>query len=697
MILERLVIRNFRQFKGEQEIIFSDNREKNVTLIHAENGFGKTTLLNAILWALYGHKGLTPDFEGKDQLIHNGMAYSYRNKPNELEATVHLTFSHDGARYMLSRAINLAEQNVDPRENRMSLDILQNGQTFPNVDRPQHRINAIIPDGISKFLFFNGERIDALGLDKNKEQVTEAIHQMLGLKLLRSTIEDLNHNNVRGRFRRELADKTSDEKRDLIDRQAEQEKKKEQAETKLSTAQDEIQAIDNEIVTIEAKLAANKETHQLQAKRAQLQRQKDELSARVDGVNKRLTKLIAEDGYTLFTTELVAKGKAIMKDLRAKNQIPAPVLDTFLQQLLDEGICICERCLEPGSNEYEAVKKKLSNAPNQDFNNAVSALDHAVGILEGVAETTRENLQQLTRERVELTQRIRAIEGELEDIHQKVGSKDDEKVKELEESRRAKALKRDELTSRCGALKKEIEIAAEAIAKLQGQIRRMEDQEEQAMQAQRRVDAVEECSRVVSELLQAETEELRPILNDTISEHFSNIVIHDYWAELTEEFHLRIRHKIVSDEDETLEENVNLGSGMRQVMLLVFVSSLLALARERSQIPTILKNLSGNEYPLITDSPFGQLDKNLRSGVASYVPQLAPQIVILVTPTQYEGPVEEALRKTNRTAKRYYLAYHGPQNSLSKGANATLKIEGNEYQQYFASDEEFTEIKELGQ
>ena len=43
MILERLVLENFRQFKGRQELVFSDLRERNVTIVHAENGFGKTT------------------------------------------------------------------------------------------------------------------------------------------------------------------------------------------------------------------------------------------------------------------------------------------------------------------------------------------------------------------------------------------------------------------------------------------------------------------------------------------------------------------------------------------------------------------------------------------------------------------------------------------------------------------------------
>jgi len=54
MILERLVLENFRQFKGRQELVFSDLRERNVTVVHAENGFGKTTLLKALLWAFMG-------------------------------------------------------------------------------------------------------------------------------------------------------------------------------------------------------------------------------------------------------------------------------------------------------------------------------------------------------------------------------------------------------------------------------------------------------------------------------------------------------------------------------------------------------------------------------------------------------------------------------------------------------------------
>ena len=695
MILERLVIKNFRQFKGEQEIVFSDNRERNVTLIHAENGFGKTTLLNSILWALYGHRGLTGDFEGQDKLIHNGLAHSYRNKSSELETSVQLTFKHDDARYILTRALTLAEQKTDARKDHMTLETLRDGQTI-TLDRAQNRIQAIIPDGISKFLFFNGERINELGLDKNRGQVTEAIHQMLGLNLLQQTIEDLNSNKVRGEFRRQLRDNTSDEKRELIDQIKEWEAKQKKTQEDLVRTKQEVDSIDKEIELIENKLEANKEAHELQARRARLESERSKKEQKKEEVSKRLAKLVAEDGYTLFTPDLVQHGKAIMGDLREQNMIPAPVIDSFLKQLLEDGRCICERCLEPGSDEYNIVSQRLSDAPDQDFNNAVSALDHAIGVLEHSAEVTREQLTQLHKERVELTATIRNLSGFIEEIHQKLGSKDDDKVKELEESRRTNVLKHDEKKTQIGRIGGDLDSCASAISALQKRRSAMNEKENKAALAQRRVDAVEECERVLKQLLEAETKELLPLLNAEISEHFKKIIDRDYRAELSEDFDLRIRHTIGGDGDEETEEDVALSTGQRQVKLLVFIASLLALARRRSEIPTILRGLSGNEYPLVTDAPFGNISV-FRAGISRWVPNLAPQVTILLTPGQYDGSVENALREGGRVAKRYYLTYHGPKHLLRDDAQTSITVEGKKYQQYFEAKEEFTEIRELGQ
>ena len=54
MIIKSLKLNNFRQYKGIQKIIFSTDKEKNVTVIKGENGSGKTTLLEAFTWCFYG-------------------------------------------------------------------------------------------------------------------------------------------------------------------------------------------------------------------------------------------------------------------------------------------------------------------------------------------------------------------------------------------------------------------------------------------------------------------------------------------------------------------------------------------------------------------------------------------------------------------------------------------------------------------
>lgn len=693
MILERLVLDNFRQFKGRQEIVFSDLRERNVTIVHAENGFGKTTLLKALLWALYGRDGLKDDFEKPDSIIHEGLAY--RNKDDDsVVATVELTFKHDSDRYILTRQLSLPQQRLDASKTTLSLEVMRDGQTFA-LDRPQQRIQAIVPDGISGFLFFNGERINYLAEERNSAQVTEAIQQMLGLKLLRTTIEDLRHQNVRGKLRAEQKETTSEEKRELIDRLGTLETEVKEFEETRSQVLSNLKAIASELETVDAKLAANQKAHELQNKRIRLSKERDELSGRRDEITRRLSKLISEDGYTLFTSGLINRGREIVSRLRSEGKIPARVLNTFLQELLESGKCICTRHLEEGTPERAAVESLLTIAGDQDFNNAVGALDHAIGLIEGVASQTQEQLRQLNTERLELMRDIRERDEEIEEIHQQLGGKDDEEVQHLEEKRKTLQLDRDEQNAKLGRIDGQIEAAKEEIGRVEIQIRQIEDKEEAAARAQRRVDAVEDCTEILENILKAETEDLRPLLNDEIDRHFRNIMTKDYWAELTDNYTLRIRKKIAgaAGEEGQTEIDAALSTGERTVTSLVFIASLVALAKKRSEIPTILKDLAGSAYPVAIDSPFGSLSI-FRDGVARNIPELAPQVLLLVSPEQYNGQVERALNETGRVGKRYYLAYHGP--TIPERANPELAVNGQKIQQYFPdTSDEYTIIKEV--
>ena len=199
----------------------------------------------------------------------------------------------------------------------------------------------------------------------------------------------------------------------------------------------------------------------------------------------------------------------------------------------------------------------------------------------------------------------------------------------------------------------------------------------------------------LQKILAAETEALRPLLNDEIDTHFRKIMTKDYWAELTEGYTLRIRKKIrsVDGEADFTEIDAALSTGERTVTSLVFIASLVSLAKKRSELPTILTGLSGSVFPIAIDSPFGSLSI-FRDGVARYIPQLAPQVLLLVSPEQYNGQVERALNETGRVGKRYYLAYHGP--TIPNSTNPELLISNQTVKQYYPNlSEEYAEIKEL--
>jgi len=233
------------------------------------------------------------------------------------------------------------------------------------------------------------------------------------------------------------------------------------------------------------------------------------------------------------------------------------------------------------------------------------------------------------------------------------------------------------------------------IDELLKQISEIEDKEDAAALAQRRLNVLEESVNVLKEILAAETEDLRPLLNDEIATLFRRIMAKDYRAEITANYTLRVMKPLGYGVDggEALEKEAALSTGERTVAALVFIASLVSLAEKRAEIPTIIKGIAGAVYPLVIDSPFGALSV-FRDGVARHIPELAPQVLLLVSPETYRGRVEEALSATKRVGKRYMLVHYGRQ--IAGNYAPDIELNGRRYPQFVhAPDDEYAVIKEI--
>ena len=141
MILEKLTIDNFRQYLGLQEMVFATGKAKNVTLIHGENGFGKTCFLNALLWGFYGRDGLTADLPKPENIIPDSVRENCGD-PHTAIASIKINFKHGDQSYILLRSITLADER-DSKGEKTKLELAirrTDGQTINTDGREAQKI-----------------------------------------------------------------------------------------------------------------------------------------------------------------------------------------------------------------------------------------------------------------------------------------------------------------------------------------------------------------------------------------------------------------------------------------------------------------------------------------------------------------------------------------------------------------------------
>jgi DNA sulfur modification protein DndD len=87
----------------------------------------------------------------------------------------------------------------------------------------------------------------------------------------------------------------------------------------------------------------------------------------------------------------------------------------------------------------------------------------------------------------------------------------------------------------------------------------------------------------------------------------------------------------------------------------LFTAALVEFAKLR-QDASDYRLLRGTVAPLVLDSPFGQLDEAYRQATAEYVPQMASQVLLMVSKSQASGGVMEAIQ--GRIGEEYVLVRH---------------------------------------
>jgi DNA sulfur modification protein DndD len=182
--IERLELEDFGPFKGRQVLALPD--DPGVVVVYGENMRGKTSLLNAIRFALFGKVLGRGRREGSLHQIGNWE----RASEGKFGFEVALDFSTDGHGYRLTRSCRPRQDvTANGDEDYVVEWFLQKDGDVLGPDQARSELDRIMPEQIARFSLFDGELLqeyeDLLRDESDMgRQISEAIERILGVPVL---------------------------------------------------------------------------------------------------------------------------------------------------------------------------------------------------------------------------------------------------------------------------------------------------------------------------------------------------------------------------------------------------------------------------------------------------------------------------------------------------------------------------------
>lgn len=164
MKFRRLTIENYKSFQFATEIIFPVGEDgRSIFLIGGMNGAGKTSIMEAINYCLYGAK---PD-----------EIFRHINRREKAKGNANVSFElvmeMDNLSELVVKRSWTAGAASDPRPRDLTerLVIVRDGKrvSVQNQEIWQDFIRSEIPPSITQFFFFDGEKIQSIAADDHAE------------------------------------------------------------------------------------------------------------------------------------------------------------------------------------------------------------------------------------------------------------------------------------------------------------------------------------------------------------------------------------------------------------------------------------------------------------------------------------------------------------------------------------------------
>lgn len=616
MLIRKLELDNFRQFIGHQEIIFSSDKDHNVTVLIGKNTSGKTTLIRAFEWILYNKK----DFD--DKVLLNKSIVENMNSSETCDVKGVLYIEHGGSEYVISRKETYTGTglgNVRFSTSIAKIEKLQaDGQTKILIDTSfDQNIERILPRNLSNYFFFGGERVGAIS---GREDIESSVKGLMGLDVLGNAMTHLKA--VISKFKKSI-DFSSDKNATVYSvRLNYAQKRKTELENDIANYTDQVDYYSDEKEKYAALLKANEATAIAQKKREQLDLVISDLQSKIERAKKEMVTAFSRNSFAFFSMPLLKDAIEKLEKASDDTESVPEMTATSINYILKRGVCICGTCISKGSLAEKCLLVEQAKQPPEAIGSLVrryreQAMDY-LSSSDNYVDEIKNRFEDIRRTQRELQLRI----DEREEISARLLNAKDNS--ELERQYRQSLDRYKEFTQKKNIAIEQVGQCNREISFCEMQLLSYTKADERNQKISKYIEYTQATYDWIASSYAERESSVRKMLEERVNENFGKM----YHGSRTIAIDEKYRVKYV---DVTTEES----DGLKAVKSFAFVSGLVDLAKE------ILSKEGDAEvepqyYPLVMDAPFSNMDEIHIRNVAALLPKSAEQVIIAVMQKDWE-------------------------------------------------------------
>ena len=644
MLIKTLRLENFRQFKGVTQINFSCDADKNVTVILGNNTYGKTTLLQAFNWCLYGEV----NFDNDKDLLNSELAARMKNGEREI-VSVEISLLHGNTEYIVTRT-----QRYNCGGGKVRGEVIptiavsrkdDDGQTksIDSERKMSELINSWLPKDLSTYFFFDTERISTVS---QRRDIADAVKNFLGLSALENTLRHLGDRSLKSTVIGKIyagmdSDGDAEAQKALNSAQTARERRVAVAE-QLEECKDQIARYEERKAEVEKILRDNQATTDLQKEIDKLERRISDEKRSLTDATESFFRDFNADAMKFFLQPLSGHADNILMTIKVADKGVRNVTKSTLDELIQRGRCICGREICPGNDAYRHLMDEMHYVPPESIGITVRHYRDRLKLFSRDGARVYENIRQRYEEIHRCKERIAEWEDDLADLRQKISGKENMARYENEHADIRKRLRelnatKDSLNRRDGALARDIESYQKIYDSLTARSQKNREAKELLTYA-------EELKAWLEPTCRNNETQLRESLQAEVNRIFDEMYHGHRRVELDEKYHVELIAS-VGDGESLLSES----EGLNRVKNFAFIAGLVALAKQ--QIFKELK-IASEAYPLVMDAPFSNADEIHTANISKVLPRIAEQVIMFVM--QKDWNFAEAVM-IHRVGQKYRL------------------------------------------